>query len=132
MSHPLYLDREISADSLEDAIARVEKALQEESFGVLTRIDLHTKIKEKLGKQVKPTTILGACNPALAYQAYQADPAVTALLPCNAVICEEEAGSRYRVELTKPSALFQVLGDLNFGEISRRADTVLEKALNNL
>jgi len=31
-------------------------------FGVLTRIDMHSKIKEKTARNIIPTVILGACN----------------------------------------------------------------------
>ena len=40
--------REIS-DSFDNAIERIIKALGAEGFGILTRIDMHSKIKEKTG-----------------------------------------------------------------------------------
>ena len=52
--------------TVDHAVERVTKALGEEGFGILTRIDMHTKIKEKTGKDIVPTVILGACNPNLA------------------------------------------------------------------
>ncbi len=62
----LNFKREIS-DTFDHAIARATKALAAEGFGILTRIDMHSKIKEKTGKEIIPTLILGACNPNLAY-----------------------------------------------------------------
>jgi uncharacterized protein (DUF302 family) len=56
--------REIS-DTVDHAIERVTKALGAEGFGILTRIDMHAKIKDKTGKVIAPTVILGACNPTL-------------------------------------------------------------------
>ena len=41
--------REIDG-SLEEAVARVTSALAEKGFGILTRIDMHSKILEKTGK----------------------------------------------------------------------------------
>jgi len=64
--------REI-ADTVDHAIERITKALGAEGFGILTRIDMHSKIKEKTGKEIIPTVILGACNPMLAYEAYTAN-----------------------------------------------------------
>ena len=72
--------REIT-DTLDHAIERASKALGAEGFGILTRIDMHCKIKEKTGKDIVPTVILGACNPNLAYEAYLANPDVASLLP---------------------------------------------------
>ena len=48
----INLKREILG-SLDSAIDRVTLALKGEGFGVLTRIDLHTKIKEKIGKDLR-------------------------------------------------------------------------------
>lgn len=44
--------REIS-DAIQQAITRVTKALAEEGFDSLSRIDPHSKIKEKTGKDRK-------------------------------------------------------------------------------
>jgi len=122
--------REIS-DTVEHAIERTTRALADEGFGILTRIDMHSKIKEKTGKEIIPTIILGACNPNLAYEAYTAHSDVASLLPCNAVIREVAAG-RISLEFAKPSAMMQILGDTQLAELAREADTKIERALNKV
>ncbi len=119
--------REI-ADTVDHAIDRVTKALAAEGFGVLTRIDMHSKIKEKIGKDIEPTVILGACNPGLAYEAYTANTDVASLLPCNAVI-RETAPGKISVELAAPSAMMRILGDAKLAELARIADQRIEQAL---
>ena len=121
--------REIT-DTVDQAIERITKALGAEGFGILTRIDMHSKIKEKTGKEIIPTVILGACNPMLAYEAYTANSDVASLLPCNAVI-REIAPGRISLELAKPTAMMQILGDAGLAELAREADAKIERALAN-
>jgi uncharacterized protein (DUF302 family) len=117
-------------DTLDHAIERIIKALGAEGFGILTRIDMHSKIKEKTGKDIVPTVILGACNPNLAYEAYTANSDVASVLPCNAVV-REIAPGRISVELAAPSAMMMILGDTKLTELARAADALIEKALAN-
>ncbi|BBI99224.1 hypothetical protein FGKAn22_09170 [Ferrigenium kumadai] len=119
--------REI-ADTVDHAVERTTRALGAEGFGILTRIDMHSKIKEKTGKDIVPTVILGACNPMLAYEAYTANSDVASLLPCNAVI-REIAPGRISVELAAPSGMMHILGDAKLTELAREADMKIQRAL---
>jgi uncharacterized protein (DUF302 family) len=121
--------REI-ADSMDGAIDRATKALAAEGFGILTRIDMHHKIKEKTGKDIVPTVILGACNPNLAYEAYTANPDVASLLPCNAVVRETSPG-KVSLEFAAPSGMMRILGDQQLTELAKEADTRIQRALEN-
>ena len=94
----------------EQAIERVSSALKAEGFGVLTRIDVHTTLKEKLGVDFRPYAILGACNPPLAHRALSEEPRVGLLLPCNITVEELEEGNSL-VRIANPEVLMAV-GDL--------------------
>ncbi len=122
--------REI-ADTFDHAIERTTKALAAEGFGILTRIDMHSKIKEKTGKDIIPTVILGACNPNLAFEAYTANSDVASLLPCNAVIREVTPG-KVSVELAAPSGMMKILGDAKLTALAADADTRIQRALSNI
>jgi uncharacterized protein (DUF302 family) len=121
--------RQIS-DSLDNAVERATKALAAEGFGILTRIDMHSKIKEKTGKDIIPTVILGACNPNLAFEAYSANSDVASLLPCNAAIRELSPGL-VSLEFVAPTAMMRILGDDRLTELAREADARIERALAN-
>ena len=76
----------------DDALARLPEALAAEGFGVITRIDMRETMRQKLGVEFRRYQILGACNPRLALAALQADARVGAMLPCNVVLYEDDAG----------------------------------------
>lgn len=117
--------------SVDETIDKVSEILKTKGFGVLTRIDFDKKMKEKLGKDLKPVVILGACNPSLAFEAYTRNSDVTSLLPCNIVV-SEVTPSMTRVEIAKPTALMTILGDDSLIEMAKEADTILQNALELL
>ncbi len=120
--------REIS-DSFDNVVERITKALGAEGFGILTRIDMHSKIKEKTGKDIIPTVILGACNPNFAYEAYTANSDVASVLPCNAVV-REIAPGKISVELAAPTGMLQILGDAKLSKLALEADALMQRALD--
>jgi uncharacterized protein (DUF302 family) len=117
----------------DEGVARVREALADQGFGVLTEIDIRATFKAKLDVDVAPQVILGACMPQLAHRALTAAPSVAALLPCNVVVRELEAG-RTLVEAVDPDAMMTVVPD-DSGElaaVAADARTRLEAALASL
>jgi uncharacterized protein (DUF302 family) len=90
------------------ALQTVTEALRQEGFGVLTEIDVAATVKQKLGKDMPPYRILGACNPVLAHQALEAEPSIGLLLPCNVVVRQDETG-KVLVEFMDPQAVLQLV-----------------------
>ncbi|MDR7542688.1 MAG: DUF302 domain-containing protein [Armatimonadota bacterium] len=108
------------------AIARVTDALKTEGFGVLTTIDVRETLKQKLNVEFRPYTILGACNPPLAYRALSVVPAVGLLLPCNVTVSEVEPGVN-EVSLVDPVAMLGVIGAADLRPIAEEARARLDR-----
>ena len=85
-----YFFSKILHTNFDDAKAKVIEALKAEGFGILTEIDMQSKLKEKLGVDFKKYHILGACNPAFAYKALQAEEKIGVMLPCNILVIDRE------------------------------------------
>jgi uncharacterized protein (DUF302 family) len=108
MTQPLSFQVRIP-DSFHDALERVEAALQEQGFGVLTRIDVQATLKEKLDVDFQPYVILGACNPPLVHRALSAEPQIGVMLPCNVTLEQQE--THVLVSIANPEAMLTT-GDL--------------------
>jgi uncharacterized protein (DUF302 family) len=80
------------ASTYPQAIERVTEELKKEGFGILSQIDVQAALREKIGKEIPPYRILGACNPGLAYRAVSADPDIGRFLPCNVLVREDGPG----------------------------------------
>jgi uncharacterized protein (DUF302 family) len=111
----------------DDAVQATRQALGDEGFGVLTEIDLAATLKAKIGADLDPYLILGACRPPLAHAAVQADPSVGTLLPCSVVIRVEQG--RTVVEAMDPALLTEVTGQAALAEVAADAKGRLTRAL---
>jgi uncharacterized protein (DUF302 family) len=115
------------AMSQDKAIERVTQELAKEGFGVLTEIDVAATLKKKLGLDMPPYRILGACNPQFAPKAIGFEPQIGALVPCNVVIREE--GGKTLVEIMDPRAVLQLVGRPEIAEIAGEVRARLERVL---
>lgn len=109
----------------------VEAALKAEGFGVLTEIDVAATLKAKLGVERPPYLILGACNPTLANAALGADPSIGALLPCNVVLREDEAGTT-AIEVLDPVVALSIAGQPTVMSIASEARERLSRVVEAL
>jgi uncharacterized protein (DUF302 family) len=126
-----YYFNKILKTSFEDAVGRVTAALGREGFGVLTVIDVKETLKKKLNADFRKYQILGACNPAFAHQALQAEDKIGTMLPCNVIVQENRPGE-IEVAAIDPVASMQAIQNPRLGNIAEQVREKLKKVVETL
>jgi uncharacterized protein (DUF302 family) len=111
------VDRDFDA-----TVSEVRAALADQGFGIITEIDMQATLKAKIGAEIAPQVILGACNPGFAHRALLAEPAIGLLLPCNVVVRSTADGTV--VEMINPQMLTDLTGS---PEVAALSDEVTER-----
>ena len=114
----------------ERAREQVVDALKAEGFGVLTEIDVKSTMKQKIDVDFRKYAILGVCNPNLAHRALNIDLQMGLLLPCTAIVYEEDDGSV--VSLLDPSIMREVAANPALEPVAEEARARLRRAIEAL
>ncbi len=114
-----------------EAVERTTAALKQAGFGIITEIDVKDTLQKKIGVAFRNYRILGACNPALAYEALQLEVKVGTMLPCNVVV-QEVAADKTEVAAIDPVASMQAIDNPRLLEAAARVQAMLRDVLENL
>jgi uncharacterized protein (DUF302 family) len=125
MDHAITVTTDLS---FEQALQTTREHLSDEGFGILTEIDLAATLKAKLGADLPPQVILGACRPPLAHAAIQAEPSIGVFLPCNVVVRVDDTG-RTVVEAMNPEFMTQIGSGAALAEVAADAKARITRAL---
>jgi uncharacterized protein (DUF302 family) len=125
-----YLGRMLSL-SFDAAVARTMDALKEEGFGVISDIDIKETLKKKIGVDYPSYRILGACNPALAYEALKLENKVGTMLPCNVVV-RDAGNGQTEVAAIDPVASMQAIDNRELKRAAEQVRAKLEKVVAQL
>jgi len=115
----------------EVVLDHLREALQAEGLGIVSQVDVQQIVTDKLGQEIGPYLILGACAPGLALRVIEADPNAGTLLPYNVVVREPEAG-RIVVNFMDPQETFAMAGNEAVAEVGREAHQIIERVADRL
>lgn len=130
MSHAFTIATTIEVP-FPEAVDATRVALADQGFGIISEIDLAATLKQKLGVDMPPQLILGACRPELAHQAVVANPSIAAALPCNVVVRELGAHT-CMVEAFDPDEMARMSDDDTLRAVATDARARLVSALDRL
>jgi len=116
--------------TFDEALDKVNFALLEEWFWVLTQIDIKSKIKEKLWKEFDDYIVLWACNPKLAYEALQNELEIWLLLPCNVIIYK----NNWRVFISSivPTVAMESVNNPKALDVAKIAEDKLKRVIDGV
>ncbi len=114
--------------TFDEAVIQITARLKEQGFGVLTEINMQSTLKQKLDADLRPYTILGACNPPFALKALQAEGLIGLMLPCNVVVREKDNGS-IEVAAINPIVSMQTIGNDALSTVATEVSDRLKKVI---
>lgn len=121
-------DRMVRNDTFENIEGRVRKALGDHGFGVLTEIDVQATMKTKIGVDMPRYTILGACNPNMAWEAIEHEPRVGAMLPCNVIL--RDVGHGVEISAVDPVASMSAIDNTELKNVATQVRSLLAQAVD--
>ncbi|MEQ9040185.1 MAG: DUF302 domain-containing protein [Silicimonas sp.] len=121
-------DRVLKDVAIDDAELLVRDALAEKGFGVLTEINVQATMQKKLGVEMPPYRILGACNPGMAHKAIEIEPRVGAMLPCNVILRQVDGGTE--ISAIDPVASMQAVENVDLNAVAGQVRDLLRAAVD--
>ena len=106
--------------------------LEKEGFGVISKIDIGQKLRDKLGIEFRKYVILGACNPPLAFKALSAEENIGLMLPCNVIVYEKLGNGKTVVATIRPSAMMSTIGNPALTAIAEQVEEKLKRVLDSI
>lgn len=117
-------------EDFDRVVEKTRSALAEEGFGIVSEIDMAATLREKLGHEMEPYLILGACNPPFALKALLSDPGIGTLLPCNVVVRAD--GDGVVVDFMDPEAVLDLVKAPGVREVADDVRTRMEQVRDTL
>jgi len=117
--------------TIDETVEKITEFMKTYGFGILTHIDVQKTLKDKLGAEIKPYRILGACNPNFAHEVIGKEHNVGLMLPCNIIVRENEEG-KIVVATINPDATVKSIGNEQLDFVAGRVGDVMQALINNI
>ena len=124
-------DKTLKVTTFDEAVLKVTDALKKRGFGVLTTIDVKQAMKERIGKEMHPYTILGACSPQHAFQALALESKIGSMMPCNVVV-QQRAHGQVEVSAVDPVASMTAIKNPQLRTVAEEVQGLLREVISGL
>lgn len=121
------IDRTLTGVTMQEAEDRTRAALAAHGLGVLTEIDVAATMRAKLGREMTPYRILGACQPQFAWEALSHDQKIGSMLPCNVILRAVEGG--VEVSAVDPIASLQAVENPGLAGVAEQVRILLGQVI---
>ena len=115
----------------EQAVEKFKQALAAEKMGVVSEIDVQAVMKAKIGHEMPPYRILGACAPGLAKQVIEADRDAGSLLPCGVAAMAVDANTT-RFAFQDPEIMSGITDNEVMKNVAKEAKAMLLRVRDRL
>lgn len=117
--------------SFEDAVQNVAEKLKEKGFGIVSEIFVSEILKNKIGVELQPYKILGACSPLHAFKAITTEPHIGLMLPCNVVVRQIDI-DLVEVSGIDPVASMMAIENPKLKDIALEVQNLLREVIESL
>ena len=125
-----YGHKKVINGNIKQVEEKLRDALMQNSFGIITEINIKEKLQEKLGVDFRNYKIIGSCHPPSAFESLELDLNVGMLLPCNFVIWDNMDGST-TIATLKASSLLEVLQNKQLNDVGQKVDELITSVMNS-
>ncbi|MCG3220698.1 MAG: DUF302 domain-containing protein [Candidatus Heimdallarchaeota archaeon] len=131
MSLVITTELKIDATRFKEVEEVTREVLEDNGFGILTEIDAKEVLKKKIGADIRPYKILGACNPPYAHKAIILVPEIGSLLPCNVIIYENE-NNNIVVSAMNPKEAMSIVKSKELDLMAREVTEILTDSIKEI
>lgn len=113
-----------------ETVDDVTFSLMEQWFWLVSTIDLQSKIKEKLWKDIEEYIILWACNQSFVEDILEIEYEIWLFFPCNVIVYRKN--DKTFVTTIKPTELIWIIANDSIKEIAQKVERKLIMAIDNI